>query len=206
MTSRPGRGAGAGRRERHRQEPRSDGRHQSGQCRAGHHPQGFRRIDRGQFGARLRRAGNRRATRSRSSSAISISSRRLDARRSSVDKLRMRQQRDPHLSLSNGEPFSMQGKTVVITGATSGIGEVAAVRLAEQGARIVFIARDPERAAVTMAKLRTGESRQRTTRSHYGRSFAARRHEARGGRDRRREPADRRADQQCRRAVQLSRR
>ena len=47
----------------------------------------------------------------------------------------------------------MQGKTVVITGATSGIGEVAAVRLAEQGARIVFTARDKARADDTMAKL-----------------------------------------------------
>ena len=48
----------------------------------------------------------------------------------------------------------MQGKTVVITGATSGIGEVAAIRLAEQGARIVFTARDQKRADATMAKLR----------------------------------------------------
>jgi NAD(P)-dependent dehydrogenase (short-subunit alcohol dehydrogenase family) len=47
----------------------------------------------------------------------------------------------------------MRGKTVVITGATSGIGEVAAVRLAEQGARIVFTARDEKRGAVTMEKL-----------------------------------------------------
>ena len=48
----------------------------------------------------------------------------------------------------------MQGKVVVMTGATSGIGEVAARRLAEQGARIVFVARDPERADATLAKLR----------------------------------------------------
>ncbi|MBW8708197.1 MAG: SDR family NAD(P)-dependent oxidoreductase [Alphaproteobacteria bacterium] len=48
----------------------------------------------------------------------------------------------------------MKGKTVIITGATSGIGEVAAVRLAEQGARIVFVARDKARADDTMAKLR----------------------------------------------------
>src|SRR5580704_10908886 len=47
----------------------------------------------------------------------------------------------------------MRGKTIVITGATSGIGEVAAVRLAEQGARIVFTARDDKRARVTLAKL-----------------------------------------------------
>jgi NAD(P)-dependent dehydrogenase (short-subunit alcohol dehydrogenase family) len=35
----------------------------------------------------------------------------------------------------------MRGKTVVITGGTSGIGEVAAVTLARMGARIVLIAR-----------------------------------------------------------------
>src|SRR5215471_4798517 len=48
----------------------------------------------------------------------------------------------------------MQGKTIIITGATSGIGEVAAIRLAEQGARIVFTARDRSRAEDTMAALR----------------------------------------------------
>ena len=48
----------------------------------------------------------------------------------------------------------MQGKTVIITGATSGIGEVTAIRLAEQGARIVFTARDKARADDTMAALR----------------------------------------------------
>jgi NAD(P)-dependent dehydrogenase (short-subunit alcohol dehydrogenase family) len=52
----------------------------------------------------------------------------------------------------------MQGKTVVITGATSGIGEVAAIRLAEQGARIVFTARDKARADDTMAKLKRANS------------------------------------------------
>ena len=47
----------------------------------------------------------------------------------------------------------MQGKTVVITGATSGIGEVAALELAAKGARIVFIARDRARGEATLAKL-----------------------------------------------------
>ncbi len=45
-------------------------------------------------------------------------------------------------------------KTIVITGATSGIGQVAAIRLAEQGARIVFVARDKVRADATLAKLK----------------------------------------------------
>jgi len=48
----------------------------------------------------------------------------------------------------------MQGKTVVITGATSGIGEVAADRLAAKGARIVFIARDKARGEETLKHLR----------------------------------------------------
>lgn len=47
----------------------------------------------------------------------------------------------------------MQGKTVIITGATSGIGEVAALRLAAQGARIVHVARDAARAAATQSAL-----------------------------------------------------
>ena len=47
----------------------------------------------------------------------------------------------------------MQGKTVVITGGTSGIGEIAAQRLAQMGARIVLIARDKSRGEATMARL-----------------------------------------------------
>jgi len=47
----------------------------------------------------------------------------------------------------------MRGKTIVVTGATSGIGEIAAIRLAEQGARIVFTARDKKRGEATMEKL-----------------------------------------------------
>jgi NAD(P)-dependent dehydrogenase (short-subunit alcohol dehydrogenase family) len=45
------------------------------------------------------------------------------------------------------------GGTVVITGATSGIGEVAAIRLAERGARILCVARDAARARDTLARL-----------------------------------------------------
>lgn len=50
--------------------------------------------------------------------------------------------------------MAMQGKTVIITGATSGIGEVAALHLAGQGARIVFTAREAARADDTMKKLK----------------------------------------------------
>lgn len=48
----------------------------------------------------------------------------------------------------------MNGKTVVITGGTSGIGKVAAERLAEMGARIVLVARDKSRGEETLARLR----------------------------------------------------
>jgi short-subunit dehydrogenase len=48
----------------------------------------------------------------------------------------------------------MLGKVVVITGATSGIGRIAAKQLAAQGARIIIVARDQGRAERTLARLR----------------------------------------------------
>jgi len=47
----------------------------------------------------------------------------------------------------------MTGKVVVITGATSGIGRIAAEKLASMGARLVVIARDRTRGAATIEKL-----------------------------------------------------
>jgi len=47
----------------------------------------------------------------------------------------------------------MQGKVVVITGATSGIGKVAAKNLARMGARIVQVARDRERGEAALKNL-----------------------------------------------------
>jgi NAD(P)-dependent dehydrogenase (short-subunit alcohol dehydrogenase family) len=61
----------------------------------------------------------------------------------------------------------MQGKTVVVTGGTSGIGEVAALRLAEKGARIVLIARDQTRAAATLVKLKNANPSAAHA-AHYG--------------------------------------
>ena len=48
----------------------------------------------------------------------------------------------------------MRGKVVVITGATSGIGQVAAERLAGMGARLVLVARDKARGEAALARLR----------------------------------------------------
>src|SRR5438552_4001649 len=48
----------------------------------------------------------------------------------------------------------MQGKVIVITGATSGIGQVAAERLGGRGARVVLVARDKVRGEAALARLR----------------------------------------------------
>jgi NAD(P)-dependent dehydrogenase (short-subunit alcohol dehydrogenase family) len=61
----------------------------------------------------------------------------------------------------------MHGKVVVITGATSGIGEVAARRLAGMGARIVMVARDPARGAAALANL-PGSGASGPHSIHYG--------------------------------------
>jgi NAD(P)-dependent dehydrogenase (short-subunit alcohol dehydrogenase family) len=52
------------------------------------------------------------------------------------------------------ERATVQDKVVVITGATSGIGRIAAERLAALGARIVLVARDSVRAERVLAMLR----------------------------------------------------
>jgi NAD(P)-dependent dehydrogenase (short-subunit alcohol dehydrogenase family) len=59
----------------------------------------------------------------------------------------------------------MKGKTVVITGGTSGIGEVAAEALAKLGASIVLVARNKSRGEATLARLR--ESAPGVTHSLY---------------------------------------
>jgi NAD(P)-dependent dehydrogenase (short-subunit alcohol dehydrogenase family) len=51
------------------------------------------------------------------------------------------------------ERFGMRGRVVAVTGPTSGIGEVAATALARQGARVLLIARNEERAAATRERI-----------------------------------------------------
>ncbi len=51
-------------------------------------------------------------------------------------------------------PGSVVGKTCVVTGATSGIGAAAARALAQKGARVVVVGRDPSRCASTVEAIR----------------------------------------------------
>ena len=49
----------------------------------------------------------------------------------------------------------MQGKVCVITGATAGIGQVAATELARRGAHVVIVGRSAEKCAATQAQIRS---------------------------------------------------
>jgi NAD(P)-dependent dehydrogenase (short-subunit alcohol dehydrogenase family) len=60
---------------------------------------------------------------------------------------------DPDLFIDRSLAGKVKDKVVVVTGGTSGIGEATAYKLAEAGARVVVVARDPEKAAPVMARL-----------------------------------------------------
>ena len=53
-------------------------------------------------------------------------------------------------------PYDFTGKKILVTGATSGIGRATAVMLSEQGAKVVILARDRERAETSL-KMLSGE-------------------------------------------------
>ena len=50
-------------------------------------------------------------------------------------------------------PFSLENKTILITGASSGIGRQCAIDCSKMGARIVLIARNEERLKHTMSEM-----------------------------------------------------
>jgi len=49
---------------------------------------------------------------------------------------------------------TMKDKTVLITGANSGIGKVAATRIAEEGATVVMVSRNRERGETALAEIK----------------------------------------------------
>lgn len=52
-------------------------------------------------------------------------------------------------------PFSLEGKTVLVTGASSGIGKVTAIECSRMGARIIAVGRNEERLESTLSELET---------------------------------------------------
>lgn len=58
------------------------------------------------------------------------------------------------------ENATMTGKTVLITGATNGIGKEAARGLAKLGARVLIVGRDAQKCAQTVAELQTSTGNQ----------------------------------------------
>jgi NAD(P)-dependent dehydrogenase (short-subunit alcohol dehydrogenase family) len=59
-------------------------------------------------------------------------------------------------------PLELSGRTILVTGASSGIGRETAVLLSELGARVILAARNTERLNQTLALLTPGEHRVET--------------------------------------------
>ena len=51
-------------------------------------------------------------------------------------------------------PFSLEGKTILVTGASSGIGQATAIECSKMGARVIASARNKERLEQTMLELK----------------------------------------------------
>ncbi|HEU5115796.1 MAG TPA: SDR family NAD(P)-dependent oxidoreductase, partial [Isosphaeraceae bacterium] len=55
--------------------------------------------------------------------------------------------------MSDATP-NLQGKTILVTGATAGIGEITARELARMGARLVLVGRNPQKCEASVASIR----------------------------------------------------
>ncbi|MGD9954066.1 MAG: SDR family oxidoreductase, partial [Burkholderiales bacterium] len=62
---------------------------------------------------------------------------------------------DPDLFVDRTLAGKVKGKVIVITGGTSGIGEATAYKMAEAGAHVVVVARDPAKAEPVMARMKS---------------------------------------------------
>ena len=50
-------------------------------------------------------------------------------------------------------PFSLEGKTILVTGASSGIGRATAIECSRMGAKVIITARNEERLKETLEQL-----------------------------------------------------
>ena len=57
-------------------------------------------------------------------------------------------------------PFSLSGKTVLITGASSGIGRATAIECSKLGATVILTARNEQRLQETLSELDASEGQQ----------------------------------------------
>ncbi len=62
--------------------------------------------------------------------------------------------------MSNYNPFSLEGKTVLVTGASSGIGQATAIECSKMGAKLVITGRNAERLLQTLGQLEGDGHRQ----------------------------------------------
>ena len=53
----------------------------------------------------------------------------------------------------NYNPFSLEGKTILVTGASSGIGQATAIECSKMGAKVIICGRDKERLNNTLSLL-----------------------------------------------------
>lgn len=57
-------------------------------------------------------------------------------------------------------PFSLEGKTILVTGASSGIGKATALECSKLGATVIALGRNEKRLQETFDQLETPDSRQ----------------------------------------------
>jgi len=59
--------------------------------------------------------------------------------------------------MTNYNPFTLEGKTILVTGASSGIGRAAAIECSKAGAKVIITARNEERLSETHSQLANAE-------------------------------------------------